>query len=133
MADGGKGLRAGQALAWPGVACDGDVFHGLQPLIRLVTSLEKHAYAAITRREELAQRMDKAKRQGQGRSLSKKLARARAAETTAIDLADTVHTLSTWLREDILALSGADAPTRKGSTISWSRRCASSKSEIATA
>ncbi len=113
MADGGKGLRAGQALAWPGVACDGDVFHGLQPLTRLATQLEKRAYAAIARREELEQRMAKAKGRGQGRSLSKKLARARAAETTAIELADTVHTLSTWLREDILALSGLDAPTRR--------------------
>ncbi len=31
VADGGKGLRTGQTLAWPGVASDGDVFHGLQP------------------------------------------------------------------------------------------------------
>jgi hypothetical protein len=41
------------------------------------------------------------------------LARARAAETTAVHLADTVQTLSTWLREDILALVGPDAPTRQ--------------------
>ena len=27
IADGAKGLRAGQALAWPGTPCHGDVFH----------------------------------------------------------------------------------------------------------
>ncbi len=112
VADGGTGLRAGQALAWPEVACDGDVFHGLQTVTRLATTLEKRAYAAIDHREQLEQKMAKAKRRDRGRSLSKKLARARAAETIAIRLADTVGTLSTWLREDILALVGPDAPTR---------------------
>ncbi len=43
VADGGTGLRAGQALAWPEVACDGDVFHGLQTVTRLVATLEKRA------------------------------------------------------------------------------------------
>ena len=113
IADGGTGLRAGQALAWPEVACDGDVFHGLQTVTRLATTLEKRAYAAINHREQLERKMDKAKRQDQGRSLSKQLARARAAETTAVHVADTVQTVSTWLREDILALVGPDAPTRQ--------------------
>lgn len=113
VADGATGLRAGQALAWPEVGCDGDVFHGLQTLTRLATTLEKRAYAAIDHREQLEQKMAKAKRRDRGRSLSKKLARARAAETTAIHLADTVQTLSTWLRQDILALVGPDAPTRQ--------------------
>ncbi len=113
VADGGTGLRAGQALAWPEVGCDGDVFHGLQIVTRLATTLEKRAYAAIDHREQLERKMEKAKRRDRGRSLSKQLARARAAETTAVHLADTVQTLSTWLREDILALVGPDAPTRQ--------------------
>jgi hypothetical protein len=32
VADGGKGWRAGQALAWPRVPCRGDVFPALQDL-----------------------------------------------------------------------------------------------------
>jgi hypothetical protein len=52
VADGGTGLRAGQALAWPEVGCDGDVFHGLQIVTRLATTLEKRAYAAIDQREQ---------------------------------------------------------------------------------
>ena len=113
VADGGQGLRAGQALAWPEIPCDGDVFHGLQPLTRLVTTLEGRAYGAIARREALEQQMQRAKRRGQGRSLSKELARARAREATAIRLADEVRTLTTWLREDILAVAGPDAATRQ--------------------
>jgi hypothetical protein len=95
------------------VACDGDVFHGLQTMTHLATTLEKRAYAAINDSEQLKKKMDKAKRRNRGRSLSKKLARARAKEVTAIHLADTVQILSTWLREDILALAGPDAPTRR--------------------
>ena len=113
VADGGQGLRAGQALAWPAVACDGDVFHGLQTLTRLVTTLEQHAYAAITQCEALAQQMQQAKHHGQGRALSKPLANARGQEVTAIRLADEVRTLAQWLREDILALAGPDAATRQ--------------------
>jgi hypothetical protein len=113
VADGGQGLRAGQATAWPAVPCDGDVFHGLRTVIRLVATLEKRAYAAIARREELEQKMQRAKQCGQGRPLSKSLARARAQETTAIRLADEVQTLAGWLQHDILALAGPDATTRQ--------------------
>ena len=113
VADGGQGLRAGQGLAWPEVACDGDVFHGLQPMTRLVGILDKRAYAAIAQCEKLEQQMQQAKHQGQGRSLSKALADARAQEASAIALADEVRTLGQWLREDILALAGPDAATRQ--------------------
>ena len=57
--------------------------------------------------------MNKAKRKKRGRSLSKKLARTRAAEAISIHLTDTAQILSTWLREDILSLAGPDAPTRR--------------------
>ncbi len=112
IADGGQGLRAGQAMAWPTVACDGDVFHGLQPLTRLVATLEKRAYGTIARREALEQQQ--VNRRRRGRALSQRLARARRAEASAVHLADTVHTLATWLREDILALAGPDTTTRQG-------------------
>jgi hypothetical protein len=113
VADGGQGLRAGQAVAWPAVPCDGDVFHGLRTVTRLVATLEKRAYAAIARREELEQKMQRAKQRGQGRPLSKPLAHARAQETTAIRLADEVQTLAGWLQHDSLALAGPDATTRQ--------------------
>jgi hypothetical protein len=92
---------------------DGDVFHGLQPVTRLVATLEKRAYAAIARREELEQKRQQAKQRGQGRPLSKPLARAGAQETTAIRLADEVQTLAGWLQHHILALAGPDTATRQ--------------------
>ena len=88
VADGGRGLRAGQALAWPGVPCNGDVFHGLQELTRLTATLERRAYAAIAQRDALEQQMDQAKHHRQGRALSQRLARARTQEASALRLAD---------------------------------------------
>lgn len=113
VADGGRGLRAGQALAWPGVPCDGDVFHGLRELTKLNATLERRAYAALTQREALERQMAKAKQRRQGRTLAARLARARTREVTAIRLADDVRTLSGWLQHDILTLAGPDAPTRQ--------------------
>lgn len=113
IADGGCGLRAGQALAWPGVPCDGDVFHALQDLTRLTATLERRAYAAIARRDALERQMDQAKHHRQGRCLSQRLARARTQEASALRLADEVHTLTAWMQHDILALAGPDAPTRQ--------------------
>jgi hypothetical protein len=113
VADGGRGLRAGQALAWPGVPCHGDVFHGLRELTRLTATLERRAYAAIAQRDALEQQMDQAKHHRQGRALSQRLARARAQEASTLRLADEVHTLTHWMQHDILALAGPDAPTRQ--------------------
>ena len=106
-------MRAGQALAWPEVPCDGDVFHSLRELTQLSATLERRAYAAIARREALERQMAKAKHRRQGRAFSQRLARARTREVDAIRLADEVGTLSAWLQHDILALAGPDAPTRQ--------------------
>ena len=95
------------------MACDGDVFHGLQTLTRLATILEKRAYAAIARREEQERQMQQAKQYRRGRALSTLLARARAREATALRLAEEVQTLAEWLQHDILALAGPDAATRQ--------------------
>jgi cell division protein ZapA (FtsZ GTPase activity inhibitor) len=113
VADGGKGLRAGQALAWPEVPCRGDVFHALQDLGRLCQRLDNRAYVAINACDQLERKMHKAKQQRQGQRLSSALAQARERQTQAIAVADQMHTLAHWLREDILALTGPDAATRQ--------------------
>ena len=111
VADGGKGLRAGQALAWPELPCRGDVFHALQDLGPLCQRLDNRAYAAINAGDQLERKMHKAKQPRQGQRLSS--ARARERQTQAIAAADQVRTLAHWLREDILALAGPDAATRQ--------------------
>jgi hypothetical protein len=113
IADAGKGLRAGQALAWPKVPCHGDVFHGLQELGRLASFLERRAAGATSAREVLEQKMNKARNKSKGNTLSKKLALARADESKFIQLSEDVSTLKQWMQKDILCLAGPDYSTRK--------------------
>jgi hypothetical protein len=113
VADGGKGLRAGQALAWPEVPCRGDIFHALQDLGRLCQTLDHRAYAAINACDRLERKMHKAKRHHQGQHLSKALAQVRERQLQAIAVADQVRTLAQWLQDDILAFAGPEAATRQ--------------------
>jgi transposase-like protein len=113
VADGGKGLRAGQALAWPELPCHGDVFHALQELGRLSQTLDNRAYTAINACDRLERKMHKAKHQRQGQRLSSALAHARERQTQAIEVADQVRTLAQWFQEDLLAFAGPDAATRQ--------------------
>jgi cell division protein ZapA (FtsZ GTPase activity inhibitor) len=113
VADGGKGLRAGQALAWPEVPCYGDTFHAAQELGRLCQRLDNRAYAAINTCDRLERMMHKAKQQHQGQRLSTALAQARQWQTQAIAVADQVRTLAQWLQEDILAFAGSEVATRQ--------------------
>ena len=108
IGDGGSGLRAGQDLALPGVPRRGDVFHVVQQVTLLVTSLENRAYQALTACVKLErQQADSAWKQGRrDRSAGQKLRHARPAADAAVALADDVATLVSWLRCDILALAG---------------------------
>jgi len=115
LADFGSGLRAGCSGAFAGTPCWGDVFHGLQPAVAVVSALEQQAYAALAARDEL-ERQAARYRQRHGRanlSLSAKLARAKAQEAQAIAVADDVATLVDWLREEVLALDGPAAADRR--------------------
>jgi hypothetical protein len=113
IADGGTGLRAGQADAWPEVPCWGDHFHILQEMVRLSTYVQNRAFSAMATCDKLERQMQKAKKKGKGNTLSKRLAQARHATDQAIQLADDITPLADWLREDILAVVGPDRPTRE--------------------
>jgi hypothetical protein len=113
IADGGKGLRKGQADAWSDVAFWGDHFHILQEMARLSTYVQNRAYSALSTCEKLEGQMQKAKAKAKGHTLSKKLAQARQASSQAIQLADDISTLEGWLREDVLAVIGPDQATRE--------------------
>lgn len=113
IADAGKGLRAGQKIAWPGTPCHGDVFHPLLESGRLAYYLENRASGAVSVREKLEGKMNRAKKHGRGHTFSKKLALARKAEKEATALAEDVRTLADWMREDVLSLAGPDLSTRR--------------------
>jgi hypothetical protein len=113
VADGGTALRAGQAAAWQGVPCHGDVFHAERELGKLAFYLEHRATGCTTARRKLEHRMTRHKRHGRGKGLSKHLAVARRAELTAVALAGDIRILADWLREDILSLAGPNLATRR--------------------
>jgi hypothetical protein len=113
IADAGRGLRAGQAVALPDVSCRGDVFHALQQSQSLVTLLENRAYEAIATRDELERKKAHRARQGQRSSdLAPRIAQARRVENEAVGLAADVAVLVDWLRRDILSLAGPDHAMR---------------------
>lgn len=113
VADAGKGLRAGQAEAWPDVPCWGDVFHPLLEFGRMTTYLDNRAVGAINKTYQLERKMERAKKKGKGKSFSKKLALARQKEAEAVRLADDMRILGQWLKEDILTLCGPELATRQ--------------------
>lgn len=60
LADGARGLRAGQTPAWPDVPCQSDVFHALRDFTKVASQLEKRAYASIAKRTAIEAEMQKA-------------------------------------------------------------------------
>jgi hypothetical protein len=113
IADGGRGLRAGQAAAWPNTPCHGDVFHAERELGRLAFYLENRAKSCAGARDKLEAKMRRSKKRGRGQTLSKRLALARQAEAKAVRLAEDVRTLTDWMQQDILSLAGPDLCTRR--------------------
>jgi hypothetical protein len=113
IADGGKGLRAGQAAAWPGVPCDGDVFHAEMEFGKVASFLTNRARGAVSARSKLERQMERAKKKGRGNQISKRLAIARVAEAKSVALARDVRTLAGWMRDDVLAIAGGALPKRR--------------------
>jgi hypothetical protein len=110
IADGGQGLRAGQARALPQTPCRADVFHAARDFGQLVRYLENRAYQTLTA-------ADKLQRQAQRRHAPPATrARARVAHDEAeraVALADAVAVLESWLRRDILAVAGPSLADRQ--------------------
>ena len=113
IADGGKGIRAGQDQAWPLVPCFGDVFHALLELGRLGIYLENRAQGAICNLEKLERKMEKNRKKRKGNKLSKKLGDARQTEKNSVNLAHDIAIIYQWMQQDILALVGQELKTRK--------------------
>jgi hypothetical protein len=113
IADQAKGLRAGQELALPGIACHGDCFHLFHDMERLADVLTRRADGCTTTRQQLDRKMAQAKKKRCGNTLSTPLAMARGREKTFLSLAADVRVLADWLHDDILSLAGPDLTTRQ--------------------
>ena len=112
IADDGKGLRAGQELAMPGVPCDGDVFHILQDCKDLSRHLKRKAQEAGTRVRKLEEKIAKAQAKGKSHPDVQHLEPARQEEQEEIALATDVQTLVDWLHHDVFALAGPEYRVR---------------------
>jgi hypothetical protein len=110
IADGGQGLRAGQARALPETPCRADIFHAERDFGQVVRYLENRAYQALTA-------ADKLQRQSQRRPASPAalahVCAAHADAERAVALADAVAVLERWLRCDILAVAGPPLADRQ--------------------
>jgi len=113
VADGGLALRAGQAAAWPGVPCHGDVFHAERDLGRVATFLEHRAAAIDKVRRQLESQLGRPGRSRRAGKVDHQLEIVRREHAQAIDLARDVSVLSRWLRQDVLALAGESLPVRR--------------------
>ncbi len=112
VADAGTGLRAGQAEALPKVPCQGDVFHIVTDLKKVVGFLENRAYDALETTEKCERRRDRLRRPTKRRRAqsahgpAQRLRRARIASEDAVALAADVALLVGWLRHDVLTVAG---------------------------
>jgi hypothetical protein len=113
IADFGRGMRAGQAAAWPGIPCNADAFHPSLDIGRLVIFLNNRAAGCSSAREKLEAKMESARKRRKGNTLSKRLAVARESEAQAVELAEDISTLADWMKNDILALGGPDHSTKQ--------------------
>src|SRR5919112_1989102 len=113
IADAGRGLRAGQQVAWGDTPCHGDVFHIQRRCENLACTLSRLATGATSRRKTLQAGIGRAGQRDPDGELVVRLELARRTEVRALCLARDVRTLVQWLRHDVLALAGPDLATRR--------------------
>jgi len=91
--DAGSGLRAGVRKCWPGIAEHDDLFHAVYMMGQEAFYLERRAYGAITKVDELTHRLAKAKTKAKRKNHTEQLQQARASMDDAIDRYDRFETL----------------------------------------
>lgn len=109
IADGGSGLRKGQASAWPDIPCRGDVFHALKPVLELTANLENRAFGAISTSISIRKKLSRPRSMAEydkHKKLKKQLIASELESQKAIPLAEDIKTLYQWLQQDILSLVG---------------------------
>ncbi|MEO0645538.1 MAG: hypothetical protein AAFZ17_05190 [Cyanobacteria bacterium J06650_10] len=114
IADGGRGLRAGQKAAMPEVPCHGDVFHIQQQFEQVVNGLVRRVQGGPARLLKQAQQMSNTSLKDivEQKLLSQQLL-AEQREQALINLAQDVKTLLGWFSHDVMALVGPPLSVRQ--------------------
>ena len=113
IADGAKGLRAGQNLVWADIPCNADIFHIKRQYQKMLLALERLAIKAIKFREKIEKKITKSNRKtSEFKELCEKLISALEKEEVTLQLYDDLKILMDWLSNDILSLVGANYSER---------------------
>ena len=107
IADGAKGLRAGQKAVMPDIPCHGDVFHILKQFKDFVLSLTRKVQGATSSRVDQEEDIVRAQlAQEPTRSMTSKLVHLKRREQRLLSLLKDVKTLFQWMVHDVLELAG---------------------------
>ncbi len=113
IADGAKGLRAGQSLVWPDTPCNGDVFHIKRQYHKMLLFIERLGIKTIRARDKIEDKITKTNRRSPDfKELCEKLIAALNKEEIYLQLYDDLKILMDWLSNDVLTLAGADYQER---------------------
>lgn len=119
VADGGQAFRVAQAQVWPGVPCQGDVFHPLRDMQELVGFLRDRAEATASVVHKLQHQREVLERDGRRsltwarRRVTAQLAAARSEHGRAAGLSADVQVLTGWMRQDVLSVAGGSWQDRQ--------------------
>jgi predicted nucleic acid-binding protein len=111
VADGGTGLRAGHALARPGVPCNGDVFHAIRDMMKELQFQTNRVNKKLHELYDIENKIVRAKNNNEKNELASKLAQARKEANEACHVVDTLAILTEWLREN-LSITGPEYSNR---------------------
>jgi hypothetical protein len=108
IADAGSGHRAGLAATGLDIPCRSDVFHALMEVHKVTRLLENRAFRAMEACDKVRKKFAKLHQRGKPipPALHTEISEAGRKETAAFELADDVHLLGGWLRQDVFALVG---------------------------
>jgi len=106
IADGGTGLRAGHALAFPNTPCDYDNFHIVMDMKNLRRFYRNRFKTATTEVKKQEEKLAKAQLKGKKDLDQTPLAQAKAEQKKMAYLSSSIDTLVSWMQHDVLYMAG---------------------------
>lgn len=112
--DDGTGIRAGHKMIFPNISCDYDNFHITRDLMELRRFFRNKLKTAVSYKNKMQEKTNKAKENSNGNKYSRKLYLAKEHEKKMEYLSNNVDILISWMEHDVLNKPGPDYDTRLG-------------------